>query len=124
MFYEKVVRFCEKEQISIMEFEKKCNIGNGTIGKWEKGGKPSLDTLEKWLATEEREHIPSLMALHIFCLALGSASPLGAWLSIYGCDVMTPTDRRLRDYGRICIEDKKRAGGKRSLEKRILEDLK
>ena len=46
MFYEKVVRYCEKEQISIMEFEKKCNIGNGTVGRWkDDGSKPSLHTL-------------------------------------------------------------------------------
>lgn len=48
MFYEKVVRYCEKEQISIMEFEKKCNIGNGTVGRWkDDGSKPSLHTLLK-----------------------------------------------------------------------------
>ena len=47
MIYKKIIRYCEENNISISAFEKKCNIGNGTIGKWEKGGKPSLDTLEK-----------------------------------------------------------------------------
>lgn len=36
MFYEKVVSYCEEKQISIMEFERKCNIGNGTVGRWKK----------------------------------------------------------------------------------------
>ena len=47
MVYKKIIRYCEENNISISALEKKCNIGNGTIGKWEKGGKPSLDTLEK-----------------------------------------------------------------------------
>lgn len=47
MIYKKIIRYCEENNISISAFEKKCKIGNGTIGKWEKGGKPSLDTLEK-----------------------------------------------------------------------------
>jgi transcriptional regulator with XRE-family HTH domain len=47
MIYRKIIKYCEENNISIAALEKKCNIGNGTIGKWEKGGKPSLDTLEK-----------------------------------------------------------------------------
>lgn len=45
--YGKVLKYCLENQLSIAAFEKKCNIGNGTIGRWEKGSKPSLDTLEK-----------------------------------------------------------------------------
>lgn len=47
IIYKKIIRYCEENHISIAALEKKCNIGNGTIGKWKKGGKPSLDTLEK-----------------------------------------------------------------------------
>lgn len=48
MFYEKVVCYCNKEQISVMEFEKRCNIGNGTVGRWkDDSSKPSLQTLMK-----------------------------------------------------------------------------
>lgn len=84
----------------------------------------SLDTLEKWLSTEEREHVPSLIALHIFCLALNDTAPFHTWLATFGCDVMTPEDRRLRDYGRACIEDKARAKRKRKLEEKLLEGLR
>ena len=47
MIYKKIMKYCEENHLSIAAFEKKCNIGNGTIGRWEKGSKPSLDTLKK-----------------------------------------------------------------------------
>ncbi len=48
MFYEKVIEYCEKKKISISAFEKKCGIGNGTVGKWkDDASKPSLATIEK-----------------------------------------------------------------------------
>lgn len=47
MIYKKIVKYCEENKISITALEKKCGIGNGTIGKWADGKKPSLDTLEK-----------------------------------------------------------------------------
>lgn len=48
MLYEKIVDYCEKEGLSISAFEKKCDIGNGTVGRWkDDGSKPSLTTLEK-----------------------------------------------------------------------------
>ena len=48
MIYKKIIRYCEENNISISAFEKKCNIGNGTIGKWEKGGKPHLTLWKKF----------------------------------------------------------------------------
>lgn len=47
MIYHKVIEYCNKHNMSIHSFEQKCEIGNGTIARWEKGSKPSLDTLEK-----------------------------------------------------------------------------
>lgn len=48
MFYEKVVDYCKKNNLSISAFENKCDIGNGTIGRWKNDdSKPSLSTLEK-----------------------------------------------------------------------------
>ena len=47
MIYQKVIEYCNKKNMSIHSFEQKCEIGNGTIARWEKGSKPSLDTLEK-----------------------------------------------------------------------------
>ncbi|MDD6571120.1 MAG: helix-turn-helix transcriptional regulator [Thermoflexaceae bacterium] len=48
MFYEKIIEYCTKNNLSIRSFEKKCNIGNGTISRWADGkSRPSLRTLEK-----------------------------------------------------------------------------
>lgn len=47
MLYDKVIRYCEANNMSIYAFEKKCDIGNGTIGKWKNGSKPTIDTLKK-----------------------------------------------------------------------------
>lgn len=48
MLYEKILDYCEKEGLSISAFEKKCDIGNGTVGRWkDDASKPSLTTLEK-----------------------------------------------------------------------------
>ena len=47
LIYKKIISYCEKNNISISAFEKKCGIGNGTIGKWKGGGNPSLETLQK-----------------------------------------------------------------------------
>lgn len=51
MFYQNVSNYCNKNKISIMAFEEKCGLANGTIGKCnpdrDKPSKPSLDTLEK-----------------------------------------------------------------------------
>lgn len=48
MFYQKVVDYCQKNNMSIHAFESMCGIGNGTIARWEsKGSKPALETLDK-----------------------------------------------------------------------------
>ena len=47
MIYQKVIKYCEENNISIAAFEKKCEIGNGTIGRWKNGSEPSLDSLRK-----------------------------------------------------------------------------
>lgn len=48
MIFEKVKAYCEKNGLSISSFEKKCNIGNGTVSRWENDdSRPSLVTLEK-----------------------------------------------------------------------------
>lgn len=47
MFYQKVIDYCTKNNISVMAFEQKCGLGNGAVGKWKNGGNPSLGTLEK-----------------------------------------------------------------------------
>lgn len=47
MVYQKILKYCNENNLSIAAFEKKCEIGNGTIGAWKDGSRPSLNTLEK-----------------------------------------------------------------------------
>lgn len=48
MIYDKVIEYCEKNKLSIAAFEKKCGIGNGTIGRWENNSSlPTMSTLQK-----------------------------------------------------------------------------
>lgn len=48
MIYERIHEYCRKESISITEFERRCQIGNGVVGKWKKGKtEPSIRILEK-----------------------------------------------------------------------------
>ena len=47
MIYKKIIEYCKKNNISISAFEKKCDIGNGTIGRWKDGSEPSLESLRK-----------------------------------------------------------------------------
>lgn len=45
---EKVIQWCKENNTTISALERKCDIGNGTIGKWGKNGRlPSLDVLIK-----------------------------------------------------------------------------
>lgn len=48
MFYQKIVNYCQKNNISISAFEKKCGIGNGVVSGWkDDGSQPALKTLKK-----------------------------------------------------------------------------
>lgn len=48
MIYERVKEYCRSEGIPICEFEKRCEIGNGTVSKWrEDKSSPSVKTLSK-----------------------------------------------------------------------------
>ena len=48
MFYEKIVAYCESNDMSISEFEKRCGIGNGVVGRWRNNkSSPSIRTLKK-----------------------------------------------------------------------------
>lgn len=47
MIYERIIEYCKKNNLSISSFEKKCDIGNGTIAKWKSESNPSLESLGK-----------------------------------------------------------------------------
>ena len=47
MIYNKIIKYCNENSLSVSAFEKKCGLANGTVGKWKYGGNPSLETLHK-----------------------------------------------------------------------------
>lgn len=83
------------------------------------------DTLDKWLNPEESEHVPGILALHVFCLALGGWHPLERWLALLGCgaEIMTEEDRHLRDLGRELLR-KEEAAQRFNQTKQKLKELK
>lgn len=50
LVYKKVIEYCEKNNISVFAFEKKCGLANGTVSGWKNGGNPALTTLQKIVA--------------------------------------------------------------------------
>lgn len=76
----------------------------------------SKDLLDKWLSPSDRDHTPSLLAVVVFCKATNDPAPLKAALKALGLDVMTDEDRRHRDYGRACLEEKAVRRRKKQLE--------
>lgn len=48
MIFERIKKYCTEEKITISEFEKRCEIGNGTVGKWKNSkSEPSIRILSK-----------------------------------------------------------------------------
>lgn len=46
--YQRVKRYCMEKKISISEFERRCQIGNGTVGRWKNDGShPSMKSITK-----------------------------------------------------------------------------
>lgn len=46
MILEKIEKLCKEKGINISTLEKECQIGNGTISRWDKS-LPRLDNLKK-----------------------------------------------------------------------------
>jgi len=79
----------------------------------------SLAVLEKWLNPADMQHKPSIEALSVFCQTVGDMRPLAVLLAVHGCGVMTPEDRRLRDYAAADLAEKDARKRKKQLEARI-----
>ena len=48
LFYSKVIEYCNKNNLSVSAFEKKCGLTNGTVNGWKtKGSNPSFTSLKK-----------------------------------------------------------------------------
>lgn len=76
----------------------------------------SKDTLDKWLSPSDEGRPPSILAVLAFYLATNDPAPLRAMLRSVGLDVMTAEDRKVCEYGRTLIEQKKMRKRLRRLE--------
>lgn len=76
----------------------------------------SKDTLDKWLSPSDEGRPPSILAVLAFYLATNDPAPLRAMLRSVGLDVMTAEDRKVCEYGRTLIEQKKMRKRLRKLE--------
>lgn len=76
----------------------------------------SAATLDKWLSPADREHPPSIQGLLAYCMVTGSHAPLEPMLKALGCEIMTKEDRRLRDYARALVAERKARQERRKLE--------
>ena len=51
MFYQKVLQYCNENNMSIHKFEQMCGLGNGVIDNWDPKkvhpDKPKVETLKK-----------------------------------------------------------------------------
>jgi hypothetical protein len=76
-------------------------------------------TLEKWLNPANSEHLPSLVAVNVFCMAVKNIAPLSAMLGLHGCGVMTPEDKKLRDYAEAILAERDARKRKKQLELKL-----
>jgi hypothetical protein len=76
----------------------------------------SKDTLDKWLNPNDRDHTPGILAVAAFCVATKDAGALGVLLRAVGLDLMTPDDKKHRDYGRACLAEREARRRKKILE--------
>jgi hypothetical protein len=76
----------------------------------------SFATLEKWLAPLDTEHLPSLTAIHIFCLVVNDLEPLRVQVAAQGCELADAEDIRDRDLGRAYRQKKALAKRMKELE--------
>jgi len=79
----------------------------------------TLATLEKWLNPSNSEHQPSILVLNVFCIAVKSVEPLAAMLRPHGCGVMTPQDKKLRDYADAILKEREARKRKKQLELKL-----
>ncbi|MFW5499624.1 MULTISPECIES: hypothetical protein [unclassified Maridesulfovibrio] len=80
----------------------------------------TVATFEKWLSVKEKHHVPPSRAINAFCEVVKDLTPLQVQLQVHGADIMTPKDRKLRDYGAIVIKDRKTKRDKRKMEEELL----
>ena len=79
----------------------------------------SKDTLDKWLSPSDTSHPPSVLAVLVFCWACEEFDALRVIVRAVVMDLMTPEDRRLRDYAEADLKMKEARKRKKRLEEEL-----
>lgn len=79
----------------------------------------SSATLDKWLNPADREHMPGVLAINVFCAAVTDPAPLAVQLAAHGLELLKNEDLFARDYGRACLAEKEAKKLKRKLESQL-----
>lgn len=64
----------------------------------------SVALLEKWLNPAEREHMPGIRAVQVFCIALDTFAPWQVLLEGMGLSVLTPKIHHVYKIGQAQLE--------------------
>ncbi|WP_285906415.1 hypothetical protein [Pseudodesulfovibrio pelocollis] len=84
----------------------------------------TANILDKWLAPNDTDDIPPLMAVEVFMLAIGNFAPLGLLAEFHGCKLLTPEEALLYEYGKAKFESKERTRQLRKLESELVDTHK
>ena len=79
----------------------------------------TLPTLEKWLCPNDTEHVPSLVALEVFMLAVDGRAPLDVLASLHGYRLISPEQVKILEYGQAKLSAKRAGRAMRRLEEEI-----
>ncbi len=79
----------------------------------------SEEMLHKILSPSDDSRPPSVLMLLAFYKATGNPAHLRAMLRAAGLDIMTEDDRKLRDYARAILDQKKARKQARKLEEEL-----
>ncbi len=79
----------------------------------------SLAMLEKWLAPMEREHVPPLRALVVFCRAVGTVEPLRAMAAPLGAQLVDKRQALLLQKAELDVEIRTLQRRRKKLEDKI-----
>lgn len=79
----------------------------------------SEEMLHKILSPSDDSRPPSVLMLLAYYKATGNPAHLRAMLRAVGLDIMTEDDRKLRDYARAIIDQKKARKQARKLEEEL-----
>lgn len=84
----------------------------------------TLAVLEKWLAPNDQDDVPPILAFEVFMLALGNFDPLQVLAEFNGCKLITEEEIPFYEYGKEKFEAKENAKRIKRLEDNLIERRK